>query len=341
MPGTAAIEPLLDVYRRLTASALIHGIPRDGPQLLYDLVADYPSRGGKGLRPALCLATCATFGGDIERALNTAVAIELFHNAFLIHDDIQDESEQRRGKATLHSMHGTAIALNVGNATNLLGLQRVVANSATLGSTLAQVISTETEVMLRQSLEGQALELAWIRSNACNQTDADYYRMCLKKTSWYTCIYPCRTGVAIAATTQPHQILDRYAWFLGAAFQIQDDLLNLSGNFDCYGKEILGDLWEGKRTLMIIHLLNALHGEEHERLQGFLGQSRSERSASGVRWVYDTMCREGSLEHARESAVALAAQARQEAELALCNAPDSIDRSFLLDLPDYVIKRSR
>ena len=91
---------------------------------MYELVPTYPSRPGKGLRAALCLATCGALGGRLERALNSAVAVELFHNAFLIHDDVQDESESRRGGPTLHAEHGVGIAVNVGNAMNLLALGR-------------------------------------------------------------------------------------------------------------------------------------------------------------------------------------------------------------------------
>jgi geranylgeranyl diphosphate synthase type II len=183
----------------------------------------------------LCLATCRAFGGSVERALNSAVAIELFHNAFLIHDDIQDASEQRRGGPTLQSLYGPAIALNVGNATNLLALQRIRANRARLGSALSWEIFEETETMLRHSLEGQAIELGWIRDNAHGLVADDYFRMCLKKTSWYTCLYPCRLGLLIASTSSDTRMLDRFGWYLGAAFQIQDDLLNLAGSYASYG----------------------------------------------------------------------------------------------------------
>jgi geranylgeranyl diphosphate synthase type II len=322
--------------------ALLAGLPTTSPAHLYELLPEYPSRRGKGLRAALCLATCAAFGGDVGRAVNSAVAIELFHNAFLIHDDIQDESEQRRGEPTLSARYGPAIALNVGNATNLLGLQRIRANRELLGGTLAWQIFEETETMLRQSLEGQAIELGWIRDNVDGLAQDDYFRMCLKKTSWYTCVYPCRLGASIAQGGRGHAgVLDRFGWFLGAAFQIQDDVLNLVGNHEEYGKEILGDLYEGKRTLMVIHLQSVLRGEDRERLRVFLGATRSDRTESDVRWIREQLDRCGSIDAAVRTARDLADAAEREADAVRGDVLPGPDRDFLLALPQYVVNRRR
>jgi geranylgeranyl diphosphate synthase type II len=336
------VEPLLKRYREMTLQALLDGLPRRGPAYLYDLLPTYPSRPGKGLRAGLCLAACAAFGGDTRRALNTAAAIELFHNAFLIHDDIQDASTRRRGDLTLQSMVGPSIALNVGNAMNLLALQRIRANRALLGAHVSWQIFEETETMLRHSLEGQAIELGWIRDNATGLGADDYYRMCLKKTSWYTCLYPCRVGLLISGGAQQvSSTLDRYGWYLGAAFQIQDDLLNLTGSYEEYGKEILGDLYEGKRTLMLIHLQSTLVGADARRLEKFLGCQRHERSETDVRWVRDSMEAHGSLTAARTAAIELAVAARAEADLAVASEPESADKDLIRSLPDYVVARTR
>lgn len=338
----ADIGTLLAKYRDLTLGALLRGLPRDGPSYLWDLLPDYPSRPSKGLRPALCLATCAAVGGDVGRALNTAVAVELFHNAFLIHDDIQDGSEARRGDPTLHSIYGSAIALNVGNATNLLAMQRLRANRELVGGELSWRLFEETETMLRHSLEGQAIELAWIRENVWGLDEADYYRMCLKKTSWYTFLYPCRAGLLLAGVSSGNAgRLDRYGWYVGAAFQIQDDVLNLAGDYAAYGKEILGDLQEGKRTLMLIELQRVLAGADAERLQTFLAKPRAARADDEVQWVYQRLVENDCIDHARTSAVALAEAAEREIRTALENVQDSPDKEFLLALPRYVISRDR
>src|SRR6516162_87343 len=106
------------------------GTPR---RHLYDLLSDYPERGGKMMRSSLCIATARAFGGSIDDALCSAVAIELMHNALLIHDDIEDESEQRRGRPTLHVLHGIPLALNVGDTLTLLSLRPLFDNIGRLG----------------------------------------------------------------------------------------------------------------------------------------------------------------------------------------------------------------
>jgi geranylgeranyl diphosphate synthase, type II len=106
---------------------------RTGYGPLYDLLADYPFREGKGLRPAICFAACRAAGGLTEQALLSATALELFHNAFLVHDDIEDGSQFRRGKVTLFEDHGVPIAINVGDATNVLAMELLLGNTARIG----------------------------------------------------------------------------------------------------------------------------------------------------------------------------------------------------------------
>ena len=336
----SAVESVLARYRELTISRLLSGIPESTEDGLYDLVRAYPGRSGKGLRPALCLATCRALGGDLDRAINSAVAIELSHNAFLILDDVQDGSEMRRGSPTLSAEYGVGVAVNVGSASNLLALQHLMANRWTLGPNLAWAVLQESALMLRHSLEGQAIEISWIRNNACDLVDEDYYRMCMKKSSWYTCIYPCRVGAIVAEGKRDASArFDRYGCYLGAAFQIQDDLLNLTGSYARYGKEITGDLWEGKRTLVLIEYLRGCTAGRRARMECFLSKTRAQRTEAEVRWVRDELLASGCVETARARARALADEAHAEALKAFNETPDSEDKQFLLDLPYYTVER--
>ena len=339
---TRSFERLLAQYRGLASRHLLHSIPENGPPYLYDLVSEYPRRAGKGLRSALCFATCAALGGSRLQALNSAVAIELLHNAFLVHDDVQDGSEVRRGRPTLVKEHGVPIAVNVGNATNLMALRRLMENRYRLGPQTSWQIMEETERMMTHSLEGQAIELGWIRNNVCDLGERDYMQMCLKKTSWYSFIYPMRVGALVAQPGQlaPQQFC-RLGWYFGAAFQIQDDILNLTGNYRKYGKEIAGDLWEGKRTLMLIHLMKHCTARERARLRRFLGQSRQERNAAEVGWVFQRMGRYGSIDYARRAARQLAGAALLEGLAAFRGLPDSPDKRFVLEMILYVVDRDR
>src|SRR5438552_15223235 len=308
------VAAMLDEYGTVTRVALCDYLrPRAPQRHLYSLVADYPRRGGRMLRPSLCIATARAFGAELEDAVHAAVALELLHNAFLVHDDVEDESDERRGRPTLHALHGVPLAVNVGDALTLLGLRALLDNRLRLGPWLTMRILEEAERMARETVEGQAVELGWRRDNATELTETDYLQMVLKKTCWYTTIWPSRVGAPIG--TRSDRDLDRFlrfGFFLGAAFQIQDDLLNLLGDRARYGKEIDGDVWEGKRTVMLIHLLAVASAEERAQLADFLACPRAGRRMDEVQWVRERMDARGSIEYARQTAHGLAGAAPPE-----------------------------
>lgn len=338
---TSLVSEMLREYGKLTRAAMREYLPaREPRQYLYDLVTDYPQRGGKMMRPSLCIATARAFGAGPDDALQTAVAIELLHNALLIHDDIEDGSEMRRGLPTLHVLHGVPLALNAGDTLTLMCLRPLIENRSTIGERLAFRIIEETERMARECAEGQAMELGWRQYNASAIDDADYLSMVLKKTCWLATIYPIRVGALIGS----HDRVDldpfvRFGFFLGAAFQIQDDLLNLVAD-ERYGKEINGDLWEGKRTLMLIHASRESTPEEQLRLTSILSRSREARSESEVDWMRELIDKYGCTEYARQIAQELAGAALHEFSLLAAELPDSRDKSFLEQVVTWVIERT-
>jgi geranylgeranyl diphosphate synthase type II len=165
--------------------------------------------------------------------------------------------------------------------------------------------------------------------------------MILKKTCWYTTIYPCRLGALIG--TRDSVELDRYVrfgFFLGAAFQIQDDVLNLVGEPARYGKELCGDVWEGKRTLMLIRLCQLATPEERAYLAEVLARERSQRSSGEVSWISERMQAYGCIEHAREIAHGLAGAALYEFEQTYAELPESRHKRFLAGLANWVLERA-
>ena len=283
---------VLHEYGALTRDALRGHLPSGDPRTyLYDLLSDYPKRGGKMMRSSLCLATARAFGAALDDALCSAVSIELLHNALLIHDDIQDGSEERRGRPALHHLHGIPLALNAGDTLSLLSLRPLKENMHRMGPRLAMRILEETERTAWESAEGQALELGWRRDNRMDVSDADYLAMALKKTCWLAAIHPVRVGALIGTRgdVDPEQFV-RFGFFLGAAFQIQDDVLNLTANRG-YGKERDGDIWEGKRTLMLIHTWRESSSEERQRMTLILATPRERRAVQDVAWIRAQMDR--------------------------------------------------
>jgi geranylgeranyl diphosphate synthase, type II len=335
------VPSVLQEYGEATRTLLFRYLPDAEPRrYLYDLLPDYPRRGGRSFRPSLCIATARAFGTPIEAAIRTAVSIELMHNAMLIHDDIQDESEQRRGRPTLHSVEGIPIAINVGDLLSLMAMRPLLDNRFVLGHQLSLRIIEETERMARESAEGQALELGWRRDNVADVAEPDYLEMVLKKTCWLATIHPSRVGALIGTGgTFDLDSLIRFGFFLGAAFQIQDDLLNLVGDPETYGKELSGDIREGKRTLMLIHLFEQASPAERTRLRRMLGRPRAERSEDEVGWARERMDAYGCIDYARQVAQGLAGAAHHEFTRVYAGLPDSRDKHFIEALPTWVIER--
>ncbi len=342
MAGLERVASTLREYGSLTRALLFDYLPADRPGMpLYALCAEYPRRGGRAMRPSLCLAAARAFGAALDDALPTAVSIELIHNAMLIHDDIEDESELRRGLPALHIKEGVPLALNAGDMLSMLSLRPLLDSRARLGNALTMELCELAQRMAHESAEGQALELGWRRDNPSDVSEADYLHMVLKKTCWLATIYPLQAGALIGSRGRANlEPIARFGYLLGAAFQIQDDLLNLVGDADRYGKELGGDIYEGKRSLMLIRLFALATEAERARLSTLLALPRAGRSLAEVRWVRDAMDRYACLDYARHVAHALAGAAEHEFAASFGSLPESADKQFIAALPSWVIARA-
>ncbi len=340
--GPTCFAERLGWYRALTLDAVLAAVPAAEPAAhLYDPVREYVARPSKGLRPALCLATARAYGGSVAAALPSAAGLELLHNAFLVHDDVEDAGLHRRGRPAMHRQIGTALAVNAGDAMQALAMRLFRSNLDGLCPEVVLRIVDEVDHLLLETLEGQAMELGWIREQACDVDTGDYLRLVLKKTAWYSFIHPMRIG-ALTAGGRAADDLDRFnrlGFLLGAAFQIQDDVLNLVGTAARYGKEIGGDLIEGKRTLVLTHALANTSASDRERLVQFLARSGLPRLERQVADIHNLLARTGSLEWARAAGRDLAEAARDELDTAFSGATDGPDLAFVRALVDYVVTR--
>jgi geranylgeranyl diphosphate synthase type II len=339
--GSDLMAGYLAAVRQGVDDATAATLPTAGPrQSLYDPIDDFVARGGKALRPALCIAACRALGGTTEQAMPSAVAIELLHNAFLVHDDVEDGSESRRGAPTLHAEHGVPIAVNVGDGMAALALQSLVPNADLLGTGVHHRITAEYGSLLMASIEGQAMELGWRRENAVDLSPADYIEMVSLKTCAYTTVHPLRIGAIIGSHGRASlESITRFGLLLGIAFQITDDVLNLTGS-DAYGKEIHGDLAEGKRTLLVIHLLGSVEGADRSFLEGFLARERVDRSEEDIGHVRSLMDEHGSIEYTKAYAAGIADAAVDAFGPAFGHLPPSADRRFLEEVVDFVVARA-
>jgi geranylgeranyl diphosphate synthase, type II len=340
---TALLDSYLDDCRALVHTELQRIIPDNRYRtVLYDLMLDYPLRRGKAFRPSLCIATCRALGGRMQDVLPTAAVLELFHNAFLVHDDLEDGSLMRRGAPTLHRQYGVPIAVNVGDGMHALCLQPLLDNMRLLGLGKALRILELVARMARESVEGQAIELDWVRQGCWTASDRDYCRMTYKKTCWYTFITPIQIGAVVTGASDAQLgVLRRFATSMGVAFQIQDDVLNLAAEEGHYGKEIGGDLWEGKHTLMLLHMMRTASPTERALAELILRRPRAEKTVADVEVLMSLIRRHGSIDYAKALAQRLARRATSTFGQASRWMPASVHREFLLGMAEHVITRDK
>jgi geranylgeranyl diphosphate synthase, type II len=336
MPMAEAMARYAGPTRAELKRYLTAGLPAP---YLDDLLEDYPSRGGKLLRPSICIANARAFGGGAESAARCAAAIEILHNALLIHDDIQDASDMRRGRPTLHALHGVPLAINAGDALMFAALPPLIDALRPFGADVARQALEVSMTMARETAEGQALELGWRDQNVIALDETDYLRMAMKKTARLGMVWPAQLGLIIGSRgrADPERVV-RFGYFLGAAFQIEDDLRNLSAD-PGYGKEMNGDLFEAKRTLMLIHVHQACGRRDRARLDAFLARPRAERPPEDVLWLAKLMQTLGSIDYARDVAAAIGGAAMHEFTVAYDGVPASEDLAFLQGLVRWVFER--
>lgn len=330
---------LLAYYDQLVGAEIERVLAHDDASILDPLVASYPARRGKGMRPAMLLAACEAFGGDVRDAVPTAVALELMHNAFLVHDDIEDDTSRRRGLPTLHAEHGVALAVHAGDA---LAVQAVMPllDQPRLSTHLARRIVREFLLTVRRTLDGQSLELEWRQQARVDLGLEDYLHLVLHKSCWYTMIFPLHAGCLIGSrATVPLGPLTQFGFLLGAAFQVRDDILDLVGDPELHGKEARSDVREGKRTLPLIHLVGVAGGDERAWLRRFLERAPHDRTDADVETVLDLMAVHQSIDVARGWADGLLIGARAAFGPAFARSVSPFHARCIEQMIDYVVER--
>jgi geranylgeranyl pyrophosphate synthase len=301
------------------------------PFEVYGLLSQFMGLSGKRLRPALCLACCQAVGGKPRQALAAAVAIEMFHNFTLIHDDIEDDSILRRGKPCLHIKYGLPLALNAGDGLFMLVWREALGISGSRQNAVQRrLLDGFTKV-----LEGQAIELGWYNSNNWNVTEKQYYGVVSGKTGALIAA-SCEAGALLGgASLKTSKALYDFGMGIGIAFQIIDDALNIVGDEKKYRKEIGGDIREGKRTLITIWALKMLAPEKRGRLERLLKKKR--KRDSDVREIIVLLKQSGAVDAAVKRAQGIVDRSLSKLS-ALRPGPH---REFLNDLGRYITHRQR
>ena len=308
----------------------------DHPDPLYrDLLQDYPRRGGKMLRGLLTVYSALAHGAPLEAGLEAATALELFQNWVLIHDDIEDGSEERRGRPALHRLHPMPLALNAGDALHA-EMWGLLAEGLARGLFPPEVLLEFHEVV-RRTAYGQHLDLLWTLSGTFDLRPEDYFRMVAHKAAYYTAVAPLRLGALLAGKAPP-AAYEEGGLKLGIAFQIVDDILNLEGD-EAYGKERAGDLYEGKRTLILLRFLEEASPQERARAERLLRLPREEKPEEEVRWLWERLLASQALSWSKATARRLKEEGFQALRPALEGLPGKEALDHLRGLLTALVER--
>ncbi|MBI2550246.1 polyprenyl synthetase family protein [Candidatus Woesearchaeota archaeon] len=296
-------------------------------------VWDFLSRGGKRWRPMLMLICCEAVGGNPEKILPFTVIPEIIHNGTLIVDDIEDNSDLRRGKPVLHKIFGVDMAINAGNT--LYFLPYITIRNSDLPGTTKKDAYEIISLQLLKGHFGQAIDIYWHSGKSDRiPTEEEYLQMCANKTGSVASM-AAKLGALLGGGSEKQiKALGEFAEAAGVAFQIKDDILNVESS-EGIGKGFGDDISEGKRTLLVIHTLNAAPENERQRLLEILNMHTKDEKL--LKEAIAIINKHNSIEYAKKAAAQLIEKYWKETEAAL---PESEAKNQLKELAQLLISRS-
>lgn len=299
---------------------------------LVDPVWDFLDRGGKRWRPALMVLCAQAVGGSSKLALALTPIPELLHSGTIVVDDIEDGTELRRGKPAMHKLFGMDIAINNGMMLYYLPMVLLAKqNSLSLGQK-NKLYEIYVDEMLKLSF-GQGMDIFWHRGGKKIVSEDNYLQMCSFKTGTLARLSAKFGAVIGGAGDKTTLLLGDFANTIGVAFQIRDDVLNLSEERSL-GKEFAEDIHEGKRTLMVIHAYNNSSKRDADRLLEIISSHPSDEELK--REAISILQKSGSMEYASSVAVKLINSAWKKVDKSI---QQSAAKDLLREFADYLVER--
>ena len=282
--------------------------------------------GGKRVRPAVLLMSARLLGFTGERAILFAAAVEFIHSATLVHDDIIDESNLRRGRPAVHARWGNDVTVLLGDYLYIKSM------SLALTHDTLDIVRVLCDATLKM-IEGEIYQLT--KNGDAAITEDQHFDIIRRKTAFLFGASSQIGGMLGGANKAQEEALQQYGFNLGIAFQVVDDLLDFTGDYEALGKPVAADLVEGKMTLPLIHLLQQPGHRGGEIVREII----EKRAATSEQWqeVLGLLREHRSIEYASRRAVEFAELAKKQLQL----FPPSSEREALLALPDYVLSRDR
>jgi len=306
-------------------------------KVVADPIWEFLDRGGKRWRPTMFLLVCEALGRNAGDYVDFSIIPEVIHNGTLMIDDIEDRSEYRRGKSCTYRIYGLDIAVNAGNAMYYLPLLPLLEKREKLPpEKTSRIYDIYSQEMINLSL-GQAMDIAWHRglADADNISEKDYLQMCAYKTGTLARMSAKIAGVLANAEDELVEKLGLFAENVGVAFQIQDDVLDLTSEEFAEKKGGRGqDITEGKRSLIVIHTLKTAKAADKKRLVNILNMHTSNQNLRNE--AIAIMRKYESMEYAKQMARKMVRKSWNEVEKLL---PASVGKEKLKAFAVFLIER--
>ena len=298
------------------------------PTKLYEASAHIPLAGGKRLRPVMALITCDMVGGDSEKAILFATALETIHNFTLVHDDVMDDDDLRHGVAACHTIYGLSTAILAGDTLFAYAFEMIT--DSDIDDRIKADLVQNVAYVVRKIAEGQQMDINFEEKETVEPND--YLEMIRLKTSilFGAAAYG---GARIGGTNEDEaRELENIATNVGIGFQIWDDYLDATASENVLGKPSGSDIRQGKRTLLVIEALNRANAEQRKRLLEILD---SENSDEDIVEAVNIMDECGALSECHKQAN----QYLEGARKVLLKYPESESRTLFEELLEYMVTR--
>ena len=336
------IFPRIEEYLKTPGFPTSFKIPhkyKKEEDFFWEVVSDYPRRKGKYLRPTLLCLTGQAMGANLRGLVLPACAMQISEDWLLIHDDVEDDSPKRRGLPALHKVYGKELAVNAGDALHNIMWKVILDSRSVLGEDKTFALAREFFIQLSRTTLGQMTEIRWSKYGKKSFDVSDWYFVADGKTSYYTIACPMRLGAIVAgASNRELDKLAQFGVFLGRAFQLTDDILDVTSDFGGR-KEFAGDIYEGKITVLLLHLLKKASQMDKKRLDFIFRKSRDEKTEDEVLWVVEKMREYGSINYASRLAFNWKEKAKDYFEFELDFLSKEPYRKYLLNLIEFVTNR--
>ena len=298
------------------------------PRKLYDATAHIPLAGGKRLRPVMALITCEMVGGDSEKAIPFATALETIHNFTLVHDDVMDDDDLRHGVDACHTVYGLSTAILAGDTLFAYAFEMIT--DCDIEDGIKADLVKNVAYVVRKIAEGQQMDINFEEEETVNAKE--YLEMIRLKTSilFGAAAYG---GAKIGGTSEKEaRLLEEMATNVGLGFQIWDDYLDATASEKILGKPSGSDIKQGKRTLLVIEALNRANESDRKKLIEILDSKNTDKE---IEVAVDIMDKCGALDECHKQANGYLEGARKT----LSNYPQSEARELFEELLEYMVTR--